>query len=687
MSEKKLLSKNSVFNYLKELRIAYKEYIHNPAFTIEDLKVSPGKLDNSPFIKNLIYVDKKKTYYYLIALEDTKINKDFWKTINTTSNNVRFTNEEQLHEVLSTKKGSVNPFSLCNDSDKLIKKVYLDQKINNLSYLSFHPMDNSSTIEIDKNSFLNFLTNIGISYSYHNFEETAPQESKITKTEEKNEKGETKLKIEFKKTENFSEWYSQVIIKAELIEYYDVSGCYILRPNSYFIWESIQSYLDKKFKGQGVKNVYFPMFVRAKNLESEKEHVEGFSAEVAWVTHYGKSKLNEPVAIRPTSETIMYPTYSKWVKSHRDLPILLNQWTNVVRWEFKHPTPFIRTREFLWQEGHTAHKNKEENDSMVHKMIDIYEECYKDLLAIPTIKGVKSINEKFAGAEYTTTCETFIAENGRAIQACTSHSLGQNFSKIFNIVYEDENKEKNFAWQSSWVFTTRSIGIITMIHSDDQGLILPYKVAHIQVVIVPIFVKEKLRSEIIDFCKRVESELIEAGVRVYFDNRDSYTSGFKFNDWEMKGIPLRIEIGPSEVQEKIFKTVRRVDSIKTSFSIDKITENVNNELGKYHDIMYDKAYKKLHENIIIAKNWTEFMSSLNKGKVLKTPWCEDQTCEDKVKEKSAIESRQASNEDKTLSGSAKTLCIPFKQDTLGCDDVCFHCGKKASKYVIWGRSY
>lgn len=276
-----------------------------------------------------------------------------------------------------------------------------------------------------------------------------------------------------------------------MLDYYDVSGCYILRPWAYGIWEKIQQFFDALIKERGVENAYFPMFVSKRALETEKDHVEGFAAEVAWVTRSGKSELAEPIAIRPTSETIMYPAYSNWIKSHRDLPLRLNQWTNVVRWEFKHPTPFIRTREFLWQEGHTAHATFEEAEEETFANLDFYRRVYEELLAVPVYKGIKTESEKFAGGFRTTTIETWIPENGRAIQAATSHNLGQNFAKMFNIEFENEKKEKKHAWQTSWGLTTRSIGVMIMHHADNKGLVLPPRVAKVQVVIVPIIIKGK----------------------------------------------------------------------------------------------------------------------------------------------------------------------------------------------------
>ncbi len=425
-------NRKDIENLLKENGVDFKSYDHKPALTIQDLKNDPGKLDKSPFMKNLLYVDKKKKYYLFTCKADSKVGNQVWTKLGTSKNKIRIAAEKYL-TYLKTFKGAVNIFVALNDTDKKIKNVIIDSKLENEEYWNFQPQDNTVLMEMKRTDVLKILDKYKVNYSFMGIIDDPNKKEEKNDKKDKNVKGETKLKIDADKTSNFADWYSQAIIKADLIDYYDISGCYILKPNSYFIWENIQSFLDKKFKQLGVRNVYFPMFVSQSNLMKEENHLNGFKAEVAWVTQSGETKLNEPIAIRPTSETIMYPAYAKWIHSHRDLPLLLNQWTNIVRWEFKHPTPFIRTREFLWQEGHTAHANHEEASKFVYNILDIYADTYKELLAIPVIKGVKSENEKFAGADFTTTCETFITENGRAIQACTSHHLGENFAKMFNI--------------------------------------------------------------------------------------------------------------------------------------------------------------------------------------------------------------------------------------------------------------
>jgi prolyl-tRNA synthetase len=602
-----LKTRDDVVASLALHEIDFKEFPNPNPLTVEDLRKDPSQMEYSPLLKNLLYVDKKKNYYFLVAHQDTVISKGFWKSLGVSPSNVRLANDDQLQQVLHTNKGIVNLFALQNDGDSKIKTVIFDKKLEHCAYLSFHPQDNRVAMELRHEVVKQFLHKVGRTFEYRDLEikddepeiGTDVQQSNLEKVgadvaKEDKGKPETKLKLEYKKAENFGEWYAQLIIKSGLLEYYDISGCYIYRPMAYFMWEKIQLHLDKDFKKLGVENCYFPMFVKKKNLESEKEHIEGFSAEVAWVTHSGNSQLAEPIAIRPTSETIMYPAFAKWIHSHRDLPLLLNQWTNVVRWEFKHPTPFIRSREFLWQEGHTVHSTKAESDRMVFDMLDIYANAYKDLLAIPVIKGIKSNYEKFAGADYTTTCETFVAENGRSIQACTSHSLGQNFAKIFDISFEDADMNKTFAWQTSWGFTTRSLGIVAMIHSDDQGLILPPKIAPTQVVIVPILFKDKNSEELIKRCREIKDSLTEAKVRVRLDDRENYTVGFKFNDWELKGVPIRLEVGPRDLQANEVKLVRRVDNGKMQIKAEKLIEDIKYQLKECHELMYMRPTTKSH---------------------------------------------------------------------------------------------
>ncbi|KAG6545038.1 hypothetical protein Mapa_013732 [Marchantia paleacea] len=504
--------------------------------------------------------------------------------------------------------------------------------------------------------------------------EKAPQAAGDGKKEVKKE---TQLGISAKKDDNFSSWYSQVVTHGEMIEYYDVSGCYILRPWSYAMWESIKDFFDAEIKKLGVKNAYFPLFVSEKALIKEKDHVEGFAPEVAWVTRSGNSELEEPIAVRPTSETVMYPIFSKWIRSHRDLPLKLNQWCNVVRWEFKDPTPFIRSREFLWQEGHTAFATKPEADEEVLAILELYRRVYEEVLAVPVIKGVKSELEKFAGGLYTTTVEAFIRNTGRGIQGATSHCLGQNFAKMFEIFFENDNRERKMVWQNSWGLTTRTIGVMVMVHGDDKGLVLPPRVAPVQVVIIHIPSKDIDTNVLIESCKEIAKELRDAGVRVEEDYRDNYKPGWKFSNWEMKGVPLRIEIGPKDVASKQVKVVRRDDGGKDFISVENIGDSVKNLLDVVQKSMLEKATKDRDSCIVQARTWDEFMAALNNKKMVMAPWCDEKEVEEQVKERTKAD----------LSGAAKTLCMPFEQPELPEGTVCFSSGKPAKKWALWGRSY
>lgn len=378
----------------------YVSHTHDAAINMETmLQVVQPK--HSVYIKNLFYQIKKgdKGFALLFAQEDTQIKKDFWKLINKTSNQVRLGKGEDLDRVLGCYPGCVNPLSVVNDAETEVKVIIGDQKLKEQEWVAFHPCDNTATIELKREDFEAFITDAGYKIHYLDLEiegvakEPAQKGQKGGKGGKKNKKAKqqeegTKLKIMYEKEKDFANWYTEIIKKGDMIEYYDVSGCYVIKPHAYFIWENIQNYLDARFKEVGTRNTYFPMFVSKDKLETEKDHVEGFKAEVAWVTKAGDTDLPEPIAIRPTSETIMYPIFAKWIRSHRDLPIIINQWTNVVRWEFSNPTPFIRTREFLWQEGHTAHESLEEADTLALKILDSYAECYKEVLSVPVIKGV-----------------------------------------------------------------------------------------------------------------------------------------------------------------------------------------------------------------------------------------------------------------------------------------------------------
>ncbi|KAM6279069.1 bifunctional glutamate/proline--tRNA ligase isoform 3-T3 [Porphyrio hochstetteri] len=504
-------------------------------------------------------------------------------------------------------------------------------------------------------------------------------------------KKQTRLGLEAKKEENLSEWFSQVITKSEMIEYYDVSGCYVLRPWAFAIWEAIKNFFDTEIKKLGVENCYFPMFVSQAALEKEKTHIADFAPEVAWVTRSGKTDLAEPIAVRPTSETVMYPAYAKWVQSHRDLPIKLNQWCNVVRWEFKHPQPFLRTREFLWQEGHTAFATYEEAAEEVLQILDLYARVYEDLLAIPVVKGRKTEKEKFAGGDYTTTVEAFISVSGRAIQGATSHHLGQNFSKMFEIVFEDPKKpgEKQFAYQNSWGITTRTIGVMTMIHGDNMGLVLPPRVACVQVVIIPCGITNSLSEEdregLLKKCNEYHQRLLSANIRVRADLRDNYSPGWKFNHWELKGVPIRVEVGPRDMKKQQFVAVRRDTGQKMTFSEHEAEDRLKQILEEIHANLYRRAAEDLNTHMVVANTMEDFQKELDSGKIVQIPFCGEIECEDWIKKTTA---RDQDLEPGAPSMGAKSLCIPFKPLCALQHGARCVCGKNpAAFYTLFGRSY
>uniref|UniRef100_A0A673BSW4 Bifunctional glutamate/proline--tRNA ligase n=1 Tax=Sphaeramia orbicularis TaxID=375764 RepID=A0A673BSW4_9TELE len=480
----------------------------------------------------------------------------------------------------------------------------------------------------------------------------------------------------------------EVITKAEMIEYYDVSGCYVLRPWSFAIWEAIKDFFDREIKKLGVENCYFPMFVSQAALEKEKTHIADFAPEVAWVTRSGKTELAEPIAVRPTSETVMYPAYAKWVQSHRDLPIKLNQWCNVVRWEFKHPQPFLRTREFLWQEGHTAFATKEEAAEEVLQILDLYARVYEELMAIPVVKGRKTEKEKFAGGDYTTTVEAFISASGRAIQGATSHHLGQNFSRMFEIVFEDPKNpgEKQLAFQNSWGITTRTIGVLTMVHGDNMGLVLPPRVACLQVVIIPCgltaALPEQDKEALLAQCTKYLKRLQEAGVRVKSDLRDNYSPGWKFNHWELKGVPIRLEVGPKDMQQRQCVAVRRDSGEKVTIPDAEVEKRLTAML---EDIQNSLASNDLKTHMVAVDTMEQFQKELDQGKIVQIPFCGGIECEDWIKKTTA---KDQDLEPGAPSMGAKSLCIPFSPlKTLQPGQKCV-CGKEpAQYYTLFGRSY
>mmetsp|Transcript_3265 Transcript_3265/g.9985 ORF Transcript_3265/g.9985 Transcript_3265/m.9985 type:complete len:569 (+) Transcript_3265:91-1797(+) len=524
-----------------------------------------------------------------------------------------------------------------------------------------------------------------------------PGNGKANNTKASNAKG-SKGGIEMRKDDDFAQWYKEVITKGELIDYYDISGCYILRPASFSIWESIKDFVDTRIKQMGVNNCYFPLFVSSERLEKEKEHLEGFSPEVAWVTKSGKGDLPVHIAVRPTSETIMYPSFRKWIRSHRDLPMKINQWSNVVRWEMNQCTPFLRSREFLWQEGHTAFATKEDADKEVLDILDLYKAVYEELLAVPVIQGRKSEAEKFAGALYTVTVEGFIPTNGRAIQGATSHGLGQNFAKMFEIEYENDEKERHHVWQNSWGITTRSIGVMIMIHGDDTGLVLPPRVAPTTIVIVPIVFKDQ-KDLVHAEADKLEQELLQQGLSVTVDRRSDKKPGYKYEEHELRGVPLRIELGPRDIVDGKMVAVRRDTKEKIQVKRETAAEELRAILDEMQKNLLKRARETYYSRIKRCGDWGEFMKTLDAKCIAICPWCDRRECEEDVKKRSkaesvAVKDKNEAQEGETLVGHAKTLCIPFEKELerLGfSEDVtkskCFACSSEAKVAVLFGRSY
>ena len=476
--------------------------------------------------------------------------------------------------------------------------------------------------------------------------------------------------ITVKKEDDLAEWYQQMLSKGQFISYYDISGCYILEPASYAIWEAIKIWFDKQIKTLGVRNCYYPVFISKKNLEIEKEHIEGFAAEVAWVTMGGKTKLEEPIAVRPTSETAMYKDFHDKIQSHRDLPLKRNQWNNVVRWEFRNPMPFIRSREFLWQEGHTAHLTEEEAGKEVLQILDYYAGVYEYLLAIPVVKGRKTSNEQFPGAYYTTTIEGFVPSTGRGIQAATSHCLGQHFSKMYDITVEDPAPKKDgeaakrlYVWQNSWGLTTRSIGVMMLIHGDDKGAVIPPRVAEVQAIIIPVGITTRTtdegKKELYDKIEKIHATLRDAGIRVDTDLRDHYSPGWKFSDWELKGVPLRIEFGPKDAEKGVVSTARRDNYEKATIPIAELATGIPKLLEQIQTDMFDRAKKEYDSHRKFVTDWEKVVPVLNGKNVVLIPHCLDGDCADAVKDETAKigQAAHATEDGKAPSMGAKGTLI------------------------------
>lgn len=460
---------------------------------------------------------------------------------------------------------------------------------------------------------------------------------------------------------DFPQWYSDVVLKTKLVDYGPVKGTMVIRPYGYAIWENIQKELDKRFKETGHENAYFPLLIPMSFMTKEAEHVEGFAPEVAVVTHAGGEKLAEPLCIRPTSETIIGTMYGKWIQSYRDLPVLMNQWANVMRWE-KTTRPFLRTSEFLWQEGHTVHATEEEAMEETMKMLSVYEEFAKTCLSMPVLTGRKTEKEKFAGAVATFGMEAMM-HDGKSLQAGTSHYLGQNFSKAFEIKFLDKDGVQKYAFTTSWGVSTRLIGALIMTHGDQRGLVMPPVVAPVQAVIVPIASK---KEGVLEACTALKERLQKAGVRVVLDDTDN-SPGWKFNEWEMKGVPVRIELGPRDIEAGKMTVCRRDTLEKGELPLENAEEGVRALLSEIAQNMYDTAKKRMEQRIVDAETLDELLDGVNRGNFVRAGWCGCRECEDKVKEFAQATARVYAKED-----TAKT---------------CVACGKKSAHTIVFARAY
>ncbi|WEL23513.1 proline--tRNA ligase [Candidatus Nanohalovita haloferacivicina] len=488
------------------------------------------------------------------------------------------------------------------------------------------------------------------------------------------------LGITVKKDQNPSEWYTQVVQKAEMADYAPVKGCMIIKPYGMKIWESIKEDFNTKIENTGAENAYFPLFIPESYLEKEEDIVEGFDPEVAWVTHGGDKELEERLAVRPTSESIIAPYMADEVRSHRDLPLRLNQWANVVRWEATDTRPFLRTREFLWQEGHTAHATEEGADEETMLRLEQYQEVIEDHLAIPSILGYKPEHDKFPGAKYTTTIETLMPD-GKSIQSGTSHQLGQHFAEAFEIEFEDEDSETQTAWTTSWGLSTRTIGALIMAHGDDDGLRLPPRVAPTQVVVVPIY-QEDNRDEVVEYAEEVTEELEEKGLRVDLDDRDHRTPGYKFNEWELKGVPLRVEIGPNEVEDNAVTPVRRDNGEKKmGQDREEFVEEAEEVLENIQESLYNELEEYLQENIREAESKNEILATIGKNRgYVKTRWCGKESCEEEIKDEVSAEIVVLPFEE-----DSKPATIQEKEDHI--DGECAVCGEKAERWAYFAKNY
>jgi len=716
-----------VMSALSELNITVSAETHKAVHTSEEHRAALSSLDGV-LVKNLLVSEKriKKKRQFLIMMPANKPNlnlKAIGKEIvaklkdpvtgKWTGGGLRGVSDPDV--TFKVQRGGITPLAVIWDAKNLVQ-VILDEDLRGKALL-VHPGTNEATVQIqstDLEAYLNKFGNPAKYLALNDFfgsQQKAPTKAKSSKTVAKPDKTEKEEKtgvekegITKDKYTQFGDWYKEIVTKCELIDYTDISGCYVLRPPSYFIWEQIQSFMDNEIKKMGVRNAYFPIFVSEDALKAESKHFEDFCPEVAWVTHSGDTPLDKKIAVRPTSETIMYPIIRRWIRSFRDLPLKVNQWCNVVRWEFSNPTPFLRTREFLWQEGHTCHATRESAEAETYEVLDMYARTYKEVLAVPTIKGRKTKLETFPGADYSLTVEGYIPGSGRGIQGATSHCLGTHFSdpKMFDIKYLNEKNKPIAVIQNSWGFTTRAVGVAVMNHSDNRGLVLPPSVAQTQCVFVPIYKGAALNAKLDAKCAELADALSNLkGIRCAVDDRKGKKPGFKFNEWELKGVPLRVEVGKRDLESGKVVIARRDEvelgkkgkKVIDATDLAALAERIDEELKAMHCALYEKALRRREENIETVTEWKAFLEAIQNGKIVMAPHCGSDECEEAIAKETTewfAQQKDLSGAGAGMSGKAKALCIPLEQKSdLSKEEVpCFHSPKcRATKWILFGRSY
>lgn len=634
--------KEDILRFLQNSRIEHEVFEHQAVHTCAEM-ANALKASLSEIAKCMMFRTSKGKFVLVVLPGDEKVDQE--KLASVVGSSVEMASDEDVREIAGCSPGCIHPFG-----NLMGIEVYFDPTLLEKERIYFNPASHTLSVRVSPRDLVK-LINPGI--------------EELRKVRTVREREEKELGITARKDENFSEWYIQVVLKSGLADRAPIKGFMVLMPFGYAIWQRIVDFLDKRFRQTGHRNAYFPALIPEDFLKKEAEHFEGFVPEVFWVTHAGDRKLGERAAIRPTSETIIYASYARWVRSWRDLPILLNQWNSVLRAEIKATKPFIRTSEFLWQEGHTVHASKEEADEEVMRMLHIYKELVEDVLAIPVLVGKKSELEKFAGAEYTATLEALMPD-GRAIQMATSHQLGQRFAKAFGIQFLDKDGKKKYAWQTCWGFSWRPIGAMVMMHGDDKGLVLPPKVAPHRVVIIPIYYSNEERELVLRKAREIGDKLSDFDP--ILDDRPEYTPGWKFHEWELKGIPLRIEIGPRDVETGQVMVVRRDSSEKKSLKEAELVSSLKSMLDEIQAELFQRAREFLQSRTAEVRDYDEFKRVIRKG-FAKACWCGNARCEQRIKEETG----------------ATIRTIPFEKEKVFAP--CVRCGEEAKEVVYFARAY